>query len=177
MFGFGVGWLALAAYVEGWVPLQEPNVTRKGKRAGRGDLSVIKGFRKRARFYDFEAKYANLNLATANFESFSKVDDIEGKLSRAMKQTESKKPDYQGDVQVGLVFILLYTRKGTTKANQIDLLNKFKKTCTTNKALLKAKADFIGLYLAKYSFVNKVFKANNGEYEPCVGVAVLGKVA
>jgi hypothetical protein len=59
-----VGWLALAAHRVGWVPLQEPNVSRKGKGAGRGDLSAIKGYRKNAKYYDFEAKFANLDLST-----------------------------------------------------------------------------------------------------------------
>ena len=172
-----VGWLALAAYEAGWVPLQEPNVSRKGKGEGRGDLSVMKGYRKKARYYDFECKFANLNLSTVKRKSFSKVDDIRGKLGRAVKQTKSKKNDYQGDVRVGLVFILLYTSKGTTKSDQIHLLNDFKTTCTTREGLDQAKGDFLALYIARHDSVNKVVTEYAGEYEPCLGVAVLGKIA
>ncbi|OAI43884.1 hypothetical protein AYO43_09760 [Nitrospira sp. SCGC AG-212-E16] len=173
-----VGWLALAAHRVGWVPLQEPNVSRKGKGAGRGDLSAIKGYRKNAKYYDFEAKFANLDLSTLKpKKKFHHVDGIGKKLQSAVNQTRSKKVDYQGDVGVGLVFILLYTRKGTTKSDQLDLLDNFKTSCTTKEALIRAKADFVALYLASHSSVNKVFEKNDEEYEPCLGVAVLGKIA
>lgn len=173
-----VGWLALAAHQIGCVPVQEQSVDRKGKSQGRGDLLVVKGHRKKARFIDFEAKFANLNLSymKENTKKFHRIDNIGKKLKLAVGQTGSKKPDYQGDVGVGLVFILLYTEKGTTQSDQIDLLDHFKDSCTTRGALIQAKADFLALYLARHSSVQEVVTKNNGKYEPCLGVAVLGKL-
>jgi hypothetical protein len=97
--------------------------------------------------------------------------------SVGMRQAKSKKNDYAGDVGVGLVFILLYARKGATKTEQIDLLKAFKKAATNKKALAEANADFLALYVAGDSSVVNVVNAYKGKYEPSLGVAVLGRFA
>lgn len=94
-----------------------------------------------------------------------------------MRQAKSKKNDYAGDVGVGLVFILLYARNGTTRSEQIDLLKDFKKAATNKSAFAGVNADFLALYVAGYSSVVNVVKANKGKYEPSLGVAVLGRFA
>lgn len=173
-----VGWLAIAAHETGWLPLQEAYVARKGKGGGRTDLWGIQGRGESACIYDFEAKFANLNLSTLkSYNSFVEVDDIRGKLRWAMRQAKSKKNDYAGDVGVGLVFILLYARNGTTRSEQIDLLKDFKKAATNKSAFAGVNADFLALYVAGYSSVVNVVKANKGKYEPSLGVAVLGRFA
>lgn len=174
-----VGWLALAVHETGWIPLQEPYVTRKRKGAGRTDLWGILGHRKTCRVYDFEAKFANLNLSSLvkKRNSFLEVDDIENKLDRAVKQTKSKHNEHAGDIGVGLVFVLLYTSHGTTKSEQIHLLKHFEKTATTRNAMKEKKLDFIALYSANYSSIKKIVDHYKGKYEPCLGIAVAGRIA
>jgi hypothetical protein len=133
-----VGWLALAVYRTGWLPLQEPYVIRRKKAAGRTDLWGIPGYGKNCRTYDFEAKFANFNLSQKHTEkSFLSVDDIRGKLRRAVKQVGNKDKDHIGDVGVGLVFALLYTRRETKKSRMVDELKSFMKLVTNAKAMTK----------------------------------------
>jgi hypothetical protein len=168
-----VGWLALAAYEKGWLPLQEPTVPRRGKRAGRSDLWVYASRGPNTRVYDFEAKDAWLNVdSPKNPQTFYRRDYIKKNLKKALKQL--KKPQgYAGHSGVGLVFVRLYGNKKSTKSDLMLDTVRFIKAATSTRVLKKAGADFIALYLAPYSYIKTVAPS----YGPHLGIAVLGKRA
>jgi hypothetical protein len=171
-----IGWLALALHDIGWLPLQEPYVMRKKKAAGRTDLWGILGHKKRCLTFDFEAKFANFNISSQHTQtSFLSVDDINQKLRRAVRQVRNKHKDHLGDVGVGLVFALLYTRRGTKKLQMKNELNSFKKLVTNIKSMAQSKLDFIALYVTYHRHVKRVQELYG--YEPCPGVVVFGRFA
>lgn len=174
-----VGWLTVAAHAKGWLPLQEPSVPRGKKGIGRGDLWVYTARAGNTRVYDFEAKLADLPLhRLKRYKWFSDVDDIEGKLGRAVRQVRDKKAGYEGDLGVGLVFVRLHVKRNARKAEMIRLAQEFKKHATAKKVLKDIGADFLALYFAPYRFIRRVLahKSNKNEV-PYLGLAVVGRIA
>src|SRR5262245_243048 len=81
-----VGLLAMAAHKQGWIPLQEPSVPRRGKNGGRSDLWIYMKRGRNSKVLDFEAKKADFCITEPrNPKSFWDTDDIEGKLYRAIR--------------------------------------------------------------------------------------------
>lgn len=174
-----VGWLALAAQSNRWLPLQEPSVPRRTKGMGRSDLWIYSSRAGKTKVLDFEAKKADLPVHTLHrYESFSEVDDIGGKLTRAVRQVRDKKSGYEGDVAVGIVFVRLHARKNTRRAELQRLAQMASKHVTSKNVLKDAGADFVGLYLAPYKFIKRVLAHKSNKKEaPYLGVAVVGRIA
>ncbi len=169
-----VGWIALAAYEIGWLPLHEPPRSSKG--GGRSDLWIYTGRAGKARVIDIEAKKAELSVSTVSRrKSVWDVDDIPGKLKRALKQALDKDEGYDGDDGIGLVFVILHASKNTSKSEVLRLATEFKRHATSRQALKAVGADFVALYFGKYSLVRKV--AIKEDCPPYIGIAVIGKTA
>jgi hypothetical protein len=159
----------------GWLPIQEPTVPRRGTRDGRTDLWIYAGRSNKTKIYDFEAKNEELNLTRLKKPStFYRRSYIKTNLNKAIRQL--KKPrDYQGDVAVALVFIILYGDKGASIQEQRSSIKRFKKAATSMLVLKQAGADFVALFLAPDSCIEAASKAAG--LGPHFGVAVLGKRA
>lgn len=186
-----VGWIALAAYEEGWLPIQEPSITRKKKIrsrgkirtkkiAGRSDLWILKGQGKNQTLIDLEAKEADMSLQSflALEKPFSFPGDIRAKLKAAVRDVSNKHTEIKGDVGIGIVFIRLYLRNNSTNAAprvQMTALNQFKDWITNSPSLQQVDADFIALHLAPYPFVKNVADTYQDDYLD-LGLAIIGKI-
>lgn len=186
-----VGWIALAAYKKGWLPIHEPSITRKKrvrsrgkvrtkKIAGRSDLWIFKGQGKNQIFFDLEAKEADLSLRPflASEKEFSFPRDIRTKLKAAVRDVSNKDKEIKGDVGIGIVFIRLYLRQNPTNATkkvQIAALKRFKYWITNGPSLQQVDADFIALHFAPYPFVKKVADTYQDDYID-LGLAIIGKM-
>jgi hypothetical protein len=181
-----IGWVALAAFKKGWLPIQEPSITRRKierrngsarthKITGRSDLWIVRGRGDQQVFYDFEAKESDLSLHALTNEDndFAFPKDIREKLRAAVRDVCNKDADLSGDKGIGSVFLRLYVSKHTDKRDLIIAIRRF--TDGISNSLRELDADFMALHIAPYSIIKRVANSYEGDYFD-LGLAIVGKV-
>jgi hypothetical protein len=181
-----VGWLALAAYKESWLPLQEPSVRRKGtrpknKQPNNSERTDLRLFTKRGRkgpILVFEAKDHHFELSSAKgAKKFADRIMFRDKLKEAAVQVKGIGNSSQKEKRVGLVFVRIYWQRNRKEKTLCPLLDTFLHETICETGLKRLEADFLALYLADKSSIRKALKSHESNSESvCIGVAVLGKV-
>lgn len=183
-----VGWISIAAWEAGLLPLQEPGVDRIRRRyrrgrvktervSGRTDLWLYKGRGRRQKVLDLEAKKADLSLLpflTRGYE-FQLSKRTRNKLKAAIKATRNKQKYYKADFGIGVVFLHLYMPKTRSISEAKSAIKRFKRRASDRLVMRSLGVDFIAMHLAPTSFIRAV-RAEHPDADFDVGLAIFGKL-